>query len=149
MKLKIALILLLCFYKGFCEINPKENPNKIWEEMLFEIETVEREYFLKKELISLQLQKSDFILNKSATWEEKLCTLIREDDLYTDLQNLRYSEMREVGELRYLKGLQIIKLLYEKMFSLDHHFSDVSTLRDVNKISIPNNYSEFAEMKDK
>lgn len=54
----------------------------------------------------------------------------------------------EVSKIRYLKGLQIIKILYEKVLSLDHHFASVRTLNEINKISNPNQYPEYEKLKD-
>ncbi|MGB3344325.1 MAG: hypothetical protein WBA61_10460 [Aequorivita sp.] len=148
MKLKIAFILFLCFYKGFCTVNPEEDPNKIVDEMLFEIVTVQQEYLLKREVIFMQLQQAAFTLQNAKTTNEKVDVLIQKDELNTLLQILKNNENRDISKIRYIKGLQIIKLLYEKTLSLDHHFSAISTLRDVNNISNPNNYPEFVEMKD-
>lgn len=64
---------------------------------------------------------------------------------------LEYNSMAEASEIskvRYLKGLQIIKILYEKTLSLDHHFSSVATFNEINNISNPNNYPEFVKLKD-
>ncbi len=148
MKLKTAFILFLCFYKGFCTVNPEEDPNKIVDEMLFEIVTVQQEYSLKREIIYLHLHQAAFTLQNAKTTDEKVDVLIQKDKLNTLLQTLKSNETRDISKIRYIKGLQIIKLLYEKTLSLDHHFASISTLRDVNNISNPNNYPEFAEMKD-
>lgn len=54
----------------------------------------------------------------------------------------------EISKVRYLKGLQIIKILYEKVLSLDHHFASVRTLSEINKISNPNQYPEYGRLKE-
>ncbi len=104
---------------------------------------------MRLEIIFLQLQKASLELQGAKTTEDKVNVLIQKDALNTQLQFLKNSEARDISKIRYIKGLQIIKLLYEKNLSLDHHFSAVSTLRDVNNISNPNNYPDFVEMKDK
>lgn len=141
--------MFLCFYKGFCATNPEEDPIKIIDEMLYEIGKVQQEYFLKRELVFINLQQANILLQNAKTTSKKVDLLIQKDDLNTQLKFLRNGELRDISKIRYIKGLQIIKLLYEKTLSLDHHFSAVSTLREVNKISNPNNYSEFVEMKEK
>jgi len=50
--------------------------------------------------------------------------------------------------VRYLKGLQIIKILYEKVLSLDHHFASVRSLNEISKISNPNQYPEYGKLKE-
>ncbi|MEZ4920687.1 MAG: hypothetical protein R2792_16420 [Saprospiraceae bacterium] len=47
--------------------------------------------------------------------------------------------------LRYTKGLEIIKLLYEKVLSLDHHFSSIQTFQQVNAMANPNSYPAFQQ----
>lgn len=149
MKLSVVLIALLFCGKGVCASDLEDDPNRIVDEMLFEIETVQREYAIKREIIFLKLQKTDLSLQEAKTTEDKVNSLIQKDMLQDQLKYLQNSESRDISKIRYIKGLQIIKLLYEKTLSLDHHFSAVSSLRDVNKISNPNNYPEFVEMKDK
>ena len=56
--------------------------------------------------------------------------------------------MVNVHKIKYIKGLQIIKLLYEKTLSLDHHFASVATFNDINRISNPNSYPEFTAIKE-
>ncbi|AFL81080.1 hypothetical protein Aeqsu_1595 [Aequorivita sublithincola DSM 14238] len=149
MKLKIVFIIFLCFHKGFCAIKSEADPNKVVDEMLFEINVLQQEYSVKREVIFLQLQQTSISLNYAKTIEEKIDLLIAKDALNMQLQLLKNLESRDISKIRYIKGLQIIKILYEKTLSLDHHFSAVSNLRDVNKISNPNNYPEFVQMKDK
>lgn len=149
MKLSVVLIALLFCGKGVCASDLEDDPNRIVDEMLFEIETVQREYAIKREIIFLKLQKTDLSLQEAKTKKDKVNSLIQKDMLQDQLKYLQNSESRDISKIRYIKGLQIIKLLYEKTLSLDHHFSAVSSLRDVNKISNPNNYPEFVEMKDK
>lgn len=44
--------------------------------------------------------------------------------------------------------MNIIKILYEKVLSLDHHFASVRTFSEINKIANPNHYPEFAKLKE-
>jgi hypothetical protein len=57
-----------------------------------------------------------------------------EDDIYVELLRVRYR-----------KGLDLIKLLYEKILSLDHHFATVQTFQHVSALSNPNTYPAFQE----
>ncbi len=49
----------------------------------------------------------------------------------------------ELSKIRYKKGLDLIRLLYEKVLGLDHHFSTLQTYQDVMRLSNPNSYPEF------
>ncbi|MEM7087098.1 MAG: hypothetical protein AAF489_13005 [Bacteroidota bacterium] len=79
---------------------------------------------------------------------EQLNGLLEKDSLKEQLIQLRLNEQTDISKIRYIKGLQIIKILYEKTLSLDHHFASVSTFSEINKISNPNNYPEFASIKE-
>lgn len=48
-------------------------------------------------------------------------------------------------KLRYRKGIEIVKMLYEKILSMDHHFSSLKAQQELLKISNPHNYPEFKE----
>jgi hypothetical protein len=49
--------------------------------------------------------------------------------------------------LRFKRGLGLIQLLYEKVLSLDHHFTGMRTYQNVFRLSNPNAYPEFRESK--
>jgi len=49
------------------------------------------------------------------------------------------------SKLRYRKGIEIVKMLYEKILSMDHHFSGLQAHQDLLNISNPHRYPEFTE----
>ncbi|MDX2280616.1 MAG: hypothetical protein NW218_13590 [Saprospiraceae bacterium] len=55
-------------------------------------------------------------------------------------------DLRKI-KLRYRKGVEIIKMLYEKILSMDHHFSSLKAQQEMQKISNPHNYPEFKEAR--
>ena len=61
---------------------------------------------------------------------------------------LKIENESDISKIRYLKGLQIIRILYDKTLSLDHHFSSVRTFSEINKMANPNQYSEFDKLKE-
>ena len=56
----------------------------------------------------------------------------------------------EIGldKARYRKGLELIKLMYEKILGLDHHFHSLQTYQNVIQLSNPNAYPEFQQAKE-
>ena len=72
------------------------------------------------------------ILEEKIRLQDSLRTV--EEDIYVDLLRVRY-----------LKGLELIKLLYEKVLSLDHHFATMQTFQHVSALSNPNTYPAFQE----
>lgn len=45
--------------------------------------------------------------------------------------------------LRYRKGIEMLKMLYEKILSLDHHFTSLRTSQQIARISNPHEYPDF------
>ena len=77
MKLKIALILLLWFYKGFGNVVfPDEDLNVIMATMFLEIEIVKQGYILGKENLYSDLHLINSTLKNAATIEDKINGLI-------------------------------------------------------------------------
>lgn len=87
------------------------------------------------------------LLTQSSTLEQKVDLLVRKSQIIDDLSDLRSGATSEISKIRYIKGLQIIRILYDKTLALDHHFTSVSTLNEIHKMSNPNQYPEFAAMK--
>ena len=69
------------------------------------------------------------------------------------IKNLEADHTLKFTKLRYRKGIEIVKMLYEKILSMDHHFSSLKAQQELMKISNPHNYPEFKEsisaMEDK
>jgi hypothetical protein len=50
-------------------------------------------------------------------------------------------------KVRYRKGLELIKMIYEKVLALDHHFAAMQTYQNISAISNPNAYPDFQAAK--
>ena len=53
-----------------------------------------------------------------------------------------------MSKIRYRKGIDFIKMIYEKTLGLDHHFSSLQTYQNVNLLSNPNMFPEFQKAKE-
>lgn len=51
-------------------------------------------------------------------------------------------------KIRYKKGIDLIKLLYEKILALDHHFSGMQIYQNILLLSNPNTYPDFQKNRD-
>ncbi|MDO6596361.1 hypothetical protein Q4512_05505 [Oceanihabitans sp. 2_MG-2023] len=145
----IAIILLLFIsYSGFAHVKPENNIAIVLNELEQETKAVTSRYDFK----NIGLQKRLVVLNKKLAKtnnaNQQVALLIQKDQLKEQLNLNALSEASDISKIRYLKGLQIIKILYEKTLSLDHHFSSVATFNEINNLSNPNHYPEFAKMKD-
>ena len=63
------------------------------------------------------------------------------------LRNIESEADLKKTKLRYQKGIEILKMLYEKVLSMDHHFTSLKAQQEMLKISNPHNYPEFKEAR--
>lgn len=117
-------------------------------ELYIELEEVKATYQEKFAAIAFELSKANISLKEGNTNNQKLYWLLEKDRLKEERERLIGNELSDLSKIRYIKGLQIIKILYEKTLALDHHFASVSTFREINKIANPNNYPEFKNIKE-
>lgn len=150
--ISITIALSLCGIRNIHASSISTSNNPTIEGYLFElgIELREiKERYQREELaIASLLAKANKGIQESITTDQKLFWLLEKDKLKEQREKLELSELTDISKVRYIKGLQIIKILYEKTLSLDHHFASVSSFREINKISNPNHYPEFAKVKE-
>ena len=144
-------VLLLLFVQNMQAADTKLPDNEIDQiitQLINEIKTIRKEYDLKKSFYYNRLQQISSELTTAKDLESKVDLLIKKDAIQNQLHYLARAEQNNIQKIRYLKGLSVIKLLYEKVLGLDHHFSSLVTFNEINKISNPNNYPEFEKVKD-
>jgi len=124
------------------------HPNQILDEMTCEIDAVNKRYVLLLNHKYLEKATINRELKTAITFEQKVDLLIRKDQIQEEIKLLQFENANDISKIRYLKGLQIIKILYEKVLSLDHHFASVRTLNEINKISNPNQYPEYGKLRE-
>lgn len=117
-------------------------------EMQAEILVVVRNYQCQRQKVEVQLINLNKKLAVAEDSNTKIDLLLQKDLLKEQLTLLQVENNNEVSKIRYLKGLQIIKILYEKVLGLDHHFASVRSLSEINKISNPNQYPEYTKLKE-
>ena len=148
--IKITIVFVWLFIQNLYASPPNNDADiaEILNKMHQEIVQTQKHFFALKEDVYTQLKIVTTKLNQAKTNTEKLDCLIKKDQLKEKPNHINYDETTDINKIRYLKGLSIIKILYEKVLSLDHHFSSVATFSEINKIANPNNYPEFIEVKD-
>ena len=52
-----------------------------------------------------------------------------------------------ITKTRYRKGVDLIKMVYEKVLALDHHFAALQTYQNIAQMTNPNAYPEFQNAK--
>ena len=78
----------------------------------------------------------------------QVALLIKKDEIKNKIQIELEDATNDISKIRYIKGLQIMKILYEKVLGLDHHFASVRTFSEISKIANPNQYPEFEKVKE-
>lgn len=81
-------------------------------------------------------------------YHQKVNLLILKSQIEEQIQKIQTENTAEIAKIRYLKGLQIIKILYEKVLSLDHHFASVRTFNEISKMANPNQYPEYNKLRE-
>lgn len=122
-------------------------PNEVLQKMALEISISNQKFQQKTVFVYSRIQKINQSIIEEKSDKEKLNLLIEKDQLQTKLRFLKQESESEISKIRYLKGLQIIRILYDKTLSLDHHFSSVRTFSEINKMANPNQYPEFDKLK--
>lgn len=112
-----------------------------------EIYLITSKYSYKKKSLYANLNSINEKFKNSST-EEKINLFLLKDEIKRELKFINLSEANEISKIRYLKGLQIIKILYEKTLTLDHHFASVATFNEISNLSNPNRYPEFLDLKN-
>lgn len=126
----------------------EKTPDELVAEMQVEIQVVIREYLTRKTQLEKELVEVSQKLAIAQDDPQRIDLLMRKETIKDQIMTIRNQNNNEVSKIRYLKGLQIIKILYEKVLGLDHHFASVRSLSEISKISNPNQYPEYSKLKD-
>src|SRR5690606_21550584 len=146
---KIPVIICLAFFHiGIANNNPNGEIESLLEEWAIEVRDVKLYYEKLNVSLLEELQYNNAKLRTSKKDKEQLKLLVEINRLKSQLSYNSKMEVTDLSKIRYIKGLQIIKILYEKALSLDHHFASVATFNEINNLSNPNHYPEFLELKN-
>jgi len=143
MRVLVLFYVLLISFRSFAA----ENPQVLIDEMVTEIEAVSASFTYEKMIYKTKIKQIDWNLsNKKMRTKEKVNQLVLKDQYQAKINELQMQGYFEISKIRYIKGLQIIRLLYEKVLSLDHHFTAVTTFSEISNIANPHSYPEFEEV---
>ncbi len=147
---KIFCIFVSMFICLLSDANrlPEEDANIVVEQMVKQCTAIKQQYALKINLITENIKEIKKQLLSETIDSKKIDLLVKKDLFNDQLIETKQNLVDDISKIRYLKGLEIVKILYDKVLSLDHHFAAVRTFSEINKISNPNNYPEFEKVKD-
>lgn len=145
----ISMLLLVLTVRASPSFLVKDKqPNEILVELSNAIKEINAQYNFIIESKESVLIIINLNLVSTSSLEEKVNLLILKNQVEEEISQLKLSNLNDVSKVRYLKGLQIIKILYEKVLSLDHHFASVRTFNEISKIANPNQYPEYDKLKE-
>jgi len=152
-------LTLLCLFAWFypntarASSPPVDSTNNWMQPWLYgaesDFQALDREYFdLTAPLIGRRQDVNKALSNpRTQTAEEGYHLLWERLHLDDELERMEAEHAVKQIKLRYRKGIEIIKMLYEKILSMDHHFSSLKAQQEMQKISNPHNYPEFKEAR--
>ena len=147
-RLLLFFITFICVGNVSAKTTIDSDPNSVVNEMIAEIVVVQKKFTLNYEKIQARISEIDKKILTEKNNDSKINFLIEKDQLKTKLENLKFDNATDISKIRYIKGLQIIKILYEKVLGLDHHFASVRTFSEISKMSNPNQYPEFEKVNE-
>ncbi len=148
MKTIVCISAVFLFATAAFSATREMDPNAVIREMASDIGVANAKYIRQKFVLEQEATHLSETIKTAATVEQKLEFLIRKETIRDKLLAIQKENNNEISKIRYLKGLQIIKILYEKVLSLDHHFASVRSLSEINKMSNPNQYPEYGKLKE-
>lgn len=96
---------------------------------------------------AVQVEKN-IILDDNYDPNYRLQCLLSQLEIKNEITNLEKQYDVKFAALRYEKGIDILKMLYEKVLALDHHFTSLNTLQSINDLSNPNSFPEFSKVQE-
>ena len=144
----LFVVFFLVVNQAFSKAFRSADPNEVLAEMATAIESINRQYEVRKAIKESELAKIKANLKSAVNPQCQIELLVAKNSIEDALKLLQKETNNEISKIRYLKGLQVIKILYEKVLGLDHHFASVRTLNEINKISNPNQYPEYNKLKE-
>lgn len=149
-KLILTLFFLFCFavFAVGKTSHEDQDPNEVIEEASMQIRQITKQYYEKSSRWQVALEDIYRNLDTISDFRLKVNLLIEKEKILDQIGKLRINAANDIARVRYLKGLQIIRILYEKVLGLDHHFATVRTFGEISKIANPNQYPEYSSLRE-
>jgi len=142
----ILLIFLSPILKG--NTNPPADIKAIFLEIRTETKNISELHNIEVNNFQNQIERiNKKLASTTSSTDELVRLLIKKDNIKELLNKSSIKYNFKLAKMRYLKGIDLIKLLYEKILDLDHHFTALNTYQSISNISNPNSYPEFIQSK--
>lgn len=114
----------------------KAELSQVMDNYHYEVTSLEQELtIVNQELFTL----SEVEYGAPASFKILLKKIKLQEELTAKSNALQF----KLNKARYRKGLDLIKIMYEKILGLDHHFHSLQTYKNIMDLSNPNSYPEF------
>lgn len=152
----VAIVVILLFYIApvFAFGTSDSLMLELLQETKNEIQATNQDWVLKINQLQLELVELDELISQMANNEQeedllqKVNVLLRKDVLRDKLDAAAEDYQLELSKIRYRKGIELIKMIYEKILGLDHHFTSLQTYQNVIMLSNPHSFPEFKKAQD-
>lgn len=145
---KLTLLYFLAFWAQLNANIDSNSINRIMLELESSLHETMYQYEIGHQQLLAQYQDTEEILQTEALSVKEYIRLL--NDKVNLLQAMEQKEDFlgvELTKIRYQKGLDLIRLIYEKVLGLDHHFTSIQTYQNITSLSNPNSYPEFQKSK--
>jgi hypothetical protein len=114
-----------------------------------EYEALRRAYHDQRDPVFMRLQEVNAALRdpRNRAADKGYALLWEKMELRETLDELERETELKVAKLRYQKSIEMLKIVYEKILSMEHHFASLKAHQQTYKISNPNEYAEFKEVR--
>ncbi len=89
-----------------------------------------------------------YVIDDKLSFDKRFDALVQQRSLEKRINALKVDSDIELVCFRYRKGIEVLKMIYEKVLSLDHHFSGLRTYQNISMLSNPNSFPEFVKAKE-
>lgn len=145
----LALFFFLCSTFTYANAIPKDGFVAILEATEIELAEVHAVFENQLMVFGKKLRAVNLALsNRQLTTDEQVELLLQKIDLQESMQTAEVLYDLNMERVRYEKGIELIKMMYEKILGLDHHFTSLQTYQSISQMSNPSSYPEFQKAKD-
>ena len=116
----------------------KEEVSAIEKTRYFELRSFERAYEALQQVLN----------SPTATDRQLITAWKKEKQLVQQIEKTERAIKVRLDQVRYRKGLELIKLMFEKILGLDHHFHSLQTYQNIMQLSNPNAYPAFVASRE-
>jgi hypothetical protein len=123
----------------------------IAEQIRDEVRAIQKESELKIATLAEAMYENNRLLSQKESQgiydESYVKALSLKIQLMEREEQIQAESQFNVSKMRYKKGIELIKMVYEKVLALDHHFASLQTYQNIAALTNPNTYPEFQDAK--